>query len=119
MEIATEEVREIVSRNTSYNWEARCLSRQTMHITYVVTMSGLRGARCEAVELTLQALPLSAEPVYASRPARPGRFPAGWPGTLSWWRRGDSTFRGFRCGLDYAFIRGTRESTRMRSVLSG
>jgi hypothetical protein len=33
------------------------------------------------------------------------RFPASWPGTLGWWRRGDSTFRGFRCGLDYAFIR--------------
>lgn len=25
----------------------------------------------------------------------------------SWWRRGDSTFRSFRYGLDYAFIRGS------------
>ena len=32
---------------------------------------------------------------------------------------GGQHIRGFRCGLDYAFIRGTRESTRMRSVLSG
>ena len=50
---------------------------------------------------------------------RAGRFPAGWPGTRSWWRRGDSTFRGFRCGLDYAFIRDAQLSARMRSVLSG
>lgn len=34
-----------------------------------------------------------------------GGFPAGWPGTFSWWRRGDSTFHSFHCGLDYAFIR--------------
>jgi hypothetical protein len=49
---------------------------------------------------------------------RPHRFPAGWPGTLRWWRRGDSTFRGFRSGLDYAFIRNAQMSTLMRSVLS-
>jgi len=36
---------------------------------------------------------------------RAGRFPARGPGTFSWWRRGDSTFHSFRCGLDYAFIR--------------
>ena len=35
-------------------------------------------------------------------PAVPGSVGAG---NLSWWRRGDSTFRGFRRGLDYAFIR--------------
>jgi hypothetical protein len=45
---------------------------------------------------------------YAARSARPGRFPASRPGTLGWWRRGDSTFRGFRCGLDYAFIRAAQ-----------
>ena len=46
-------------------------------------------------------------------------FPAGWPGTFSWWRRGDSTFRGFRRGLDYAFIPVPFKSPWMRSVLSG
>jgi hypothetical protein len=45
-------------------------------------------------------------------------FPARWPGTLIWWRRGDSTFRDFRSGLDYAFIRDALASAWMRSVLS-
>ena len=40
---------------------------------------------------------------------RAGRFPARGPGTFSWWRRGDSTFHSFRCGLDYAFIRNARK----------
>jgi hypothetical protein len=39
-------------------------------------------------------------PVVPGRPV--GREP------LRWWRRGDSTFHSFRCGLDYAFIRDTQ-----------
>ena len=45
------------------------------------------------------------------------RLPASRPGTFSWWRRGDSTFHGFRHGLDYAFIRALLKSVWMRSVL--
>ena len=45
------------------------------------------------------------------------RLPASWPGTFSWWRRGDSTFHGFRHGLDYAFIHTLTQSVGMRSVL--
>jgi hypothetical protein len=44
----------------------------------------------------------------------PGYAPQSVPGQLAgnphWWRRGDSTFRSFRCGLDYAFIRCARKS---------
>ena len=45
----------------------------------------------------------------------PGALRRGPP---SWWRRGDSYFRGFRRGLDYAFIHALPRA-RMRSVLSG
>jgi hypothetical protein len=38
-------------------------------------------------------------------------------GNRHWWRRGDSAFRGFRRGLDYAFIRALTKSAWMRSVL--
>jgi hypothetical protein len=48
---------------------------------------------------------------------RTDQFPASRPGTISWWRRGDSTFHGFRHGLDYAFIRAPLKSVWMRSVL--
>jgi hypothetical protein len=56
-------------------------------------------------------------PDWASPTTRPGRFPASWPGTLGWWRRGDSTFRSFRCGLDYAFIRTAQLSTDAERVI--
>jgi len=46
---------------------------------------------------------------FEVEPAVPGLVR---PGTFSWWRRGDSTFRGFRCGLDYAFIRNAQLSKR-------
>jgi hypothetical protein len=52
-------------------------------------------------------------------PVRPKSVPGQLAGNPHWWRRGDSTFRSFRCGLDYAFIRCAQMSAWMRSVLSG
>ena len=49
-----------------------------------------------------------------------GQFPAAGAGNcFGWWRRGDSKFRGFRHGLDYAFIHRYHCIPWMRSVLSG
>jgi hypothetical protein len=46
------------------------------------------------------------------------RFPAG-AGNLMMVEAGGQHIRGFRCGLDYAFIHGaSAASARMRSVLS-
>lgn len=45
------------------------------------------------------------------------RFPADRPGTIIWWRRGDSTFRDFRSGLDYAFIRSSAERVDAERVI--
>ena len=58
------------------------------------------------------ATTLSLEPLKLVFRDRAGGSRPVRPGTFSWWRRGDSTFRGFRCGLDYAFIRNTQLSER-------
>ncbi len=44
-------------------------------------------------------------------------FPAGWPG-IGMVEAGGQHIRGFRCGLDYAFIHVAYRAW-MRSVLSG
>jgi hypothetical protein len=57
----------------------------------------------------VQELKEAVEPV--------GSRPVARSGALGWWRRGDSTFHSFRCGLDYAFIHAASRSAWMRSVL--